>query len=341
MGYGGFLPSQIGVNPVKTEQERVLGAPVSALVSEPNNDSRVEFTTSANHCKLNYFLFKVIIFPSKCIMTSILVESLHSLLEYSRQSQQNYCHCLRKTLLVIEKLVKEKAKTLARDFSDAITIADQKKELMVMSAVCSYLDNVSRTNQWMIVQMSLNIESQQRDIQSLVETVDQITYEGVDNASNYSISRLPEKVLYETNRPDRHSTKRMYKMTTRDYSSEGTIKIAACKRGDIMDDFRKEKGYFHIAAVQILVKWLGNSGIDIPLQIAIRDERLSDPKQSILGLWSSNLYSGAVYTELFTDLLFSAAEKNIDQILTIQFKPTVERLEGSKALAVSVNTYMS
>lgn len=130
-------------------------------------------------------------------------------------------------------------------------------------------------------------------------------------------------------------------MTTRDYSSEGTIKIAACERGDIMDDFRKEKGYFHIAAVQILVKWLGNSGIDIPLQIAIRDERLSDPKQSILGLWSSNLYSGAVYTELFTDLFFSAAEKNIDQILTIQAKPTVERLEGSKALAVSVNTYMS
>lgn len=108
-------------------------------------------------------------------MTSSLVESLHALLEYSRQSRQNSCHCLRKTLLVIEKLVKKKAKTLARDFSDAITIADQKKELIVMSAVCSYLDNVSRTNQWMIVQMSINIESQQRDIKSLVETVDQIS----------------------------------------------------------------------------------------------------------------------------------------------------------------------
>lgn len=64
-------------------------------------------------------------------------------------------------------------------------------------------------------------------------------------------------------------------------------------------------------------------------------------KKSIIGLWSSNLYTGAVYTELYTDCMFSAMDKNIDAIMTFLVKPTIEMMEGSKAIKVSTKIYMS
>lgn len=170
---------------------------------------------------------------------------------------------------------------------------------------------------------------------------DKITFEEVDDATNYSLKELPEKVVYETNRVNRHQSKRIYLAKTKDYSSDKEITISVLKKSEIKDDIRKEYGYFHIAAIQILVKWLGNAGIDILVKIAIRDERHLDTEKSILGLWSSNLYTGAVYTVLYMDYMFSAADKNIDQILTVYVKPSIDLLEGSKALAVSTKLYMS
>lgn len=93
--------------------------------------------------------------------------------------------------------------------------------------------------------------------------------------------------------------------------------------------------------MQILVKWLGNAGIDIPIKLAIRDERILDEEKYIIELWSSNHYTGAVYTVLYTEYMFSAEDKNIDSILTIYVKPTLDLLEGSKAVAISTKIYMS
>lgn len=95
-------------------------------------------------------------------------------------------------------------------------------------------------------------------------------------------------------------------------------------------------GYFHVAAVQILVKWRGSSGLDIPLTILARDLRLVDPKQQIIGIYSSNLYSGSVYTEIPTDIMVSAQDPHKTAVFSIDVKAYVQLLEGSKGISVSI-----
>lgn len=103
----------------------------------------------------------------------------------------------------------------------------------------------------------------------------------------------------------------------------------------------KTHGYYHIAAIQILVKWLGNAGTDIPIKISIRDCRNLDKQKSILGLWSSNLYTGAIYTIMSLDYTISANDKNISDCLVLDVTAGVDLLEGSKSLAVTIQTYSS
>ena len=100
-------------------------------------------------------------------------------------------------------------------------------------------------------------------------------------------------------------------------------------------------GYYNIAAVQILIKWLGNSGVDIPIKISIRDLRILNKEKSILGLWSSNLYTGAVYTILALDHTISAMDKHIEDSLVLDIKAGIDLQPGSKSLSISVCTYSS
>ena len=155
---------------------------------------------------------------------------------------------------------------------------------------------------------------------------EKITIQEVDNAQNYNLTEIPRKVLYETNKAKCLGKKHIFLAKTKDYNSTDEIHISAITKADLFQELQKSKelkkedprrGYFNISALQILVKYLGNPGKDIPVKIAITDDRCIDPEQSINGLISSNLYTGAFYSVLFMDLTFSAADQNIDEILKI------------------------
>lgn len=169
---------------------------------------------------------------------------------------------------------------------------------------------------------------------------DKLVFEEVEDAKNYELPNIPEKCLYDTNRIRAHKKQRIYLVQSKDYSSEDNIDISLIKRKDLYDKTRKLEGYYHIAAIQVLIKYLGNAGLDIPVRISIRDERQLDVKQSIIGIWSSNLYTGAVYTEMQLDCLLNISDKNIDQALRLAVKADNQVLEGSKNLAISTRCYI-
>lgn len=124
---------------------------------------------------------------------------------------------------------------------------------------------------------------------------DRITLEESDAASNMGLKVLPEKLFYETNRKDKGPNKRIYQAKFRDYTSDKKIKVSIISDQDLEECGRNDFGYYHIAGIQVLVKWLGCAGTNIPVQIAIRDERLKDPTESIIKLWSGNLFEGIIY----------------------------------------------
>ncbi|AFO54489.1 movement protein [Rose yellow vein virus] len=176
---------------------------------------------------------------------------------------------------------------------------------------------------------------------------DKITFEEVDNASNSKLPILPEKVLYETKMVDKRKDERIFLSKSRDYSANNQIVIHGVTKADLESEVRSktgrgpQTGYYHIAAVQILVKWLGNAGLDIPVKIAIRDKRIINIEKSIMGLWASNLYTGAVYTVLALDLLVSANDKNLEDLIVFDIKADIDLVEGSQALAISTHVYAS
>lgn len=175
------------------------------------------------------------------------------------------------------------------------------------------------------------------------QTFERITYQEVDDARNFKMKTIPEKALYETNRAKSEKERLMFKMTSKDYSSEGRIRINIIDPDEIRKDCPDygSYGYLNISCVQILVKWLGNAGVNIPLKIAMIDERLSDPKQGIIGLYSTNLFSGAAYTEIHTDFTLSMKDQNLSEAFVIIIDPTINMTEGSRAISIGINTYMN
>lgn len=71
-----------------------------------------------------------------------------------------------------------------------------------------------------------------------------------------------------------------------------------------------------------------------PVSIALRDTRILDVQKSIIGLMSSNLYTGNVYAVVYTDLTFSAHDSNIGHVLNLQVKASIDLLPGSKSISI-------
>lgn len=86
-------------------------------------------------------------------------------------------------------------------------------------------------------------------------------------------------------------------------------------------------------AIQVVARWLGNPGLDIPFRVVFRDERLVDPERSILGIWSTNLYTGAAYAEMHLDMLISAGDENKVDSISVKAKAEIKMMPGSKGVS--------
>ncbi|UML14524.1 movement protein [Viola yellow mottle virus] len=169
---------------------------------------------------------------------------------------------------------------------------------------------------------------------------DKLVFEEVEDAKNFDLPKIQENCLYETKRIKKHGSKRIYLVKSKDVSAADKVNIPFITSKDLYDELRKNHGYYHIAAIQILVRYLGNAGLDIPIRLIVRDERQMDTQKSIMGLWSSNLYTGAVYTMMELDYCLSATDRNIDSALRLSVIADNNVMEGSKNLAVSIKTYL-
>ncbi|XP_030512670.2 uncharacterized protein LOC115726776 [Rhodamnia argentea] len=164
-----------------------------------------------------------------------------------------------------------------------------------------------------------------------------ITFEEVDEVSNFKAPNLTESMLYDTKRAKKGKSVRAYKATTRDYDGNTEVHTSAWEDQDVT----REWGFYHISAIQILAKWLGNTGLDIPLTVVLRDKRILDTERQIMGIWSTNLYTGAVYTEMFLNLLISAGDRHKLSCCVIDAKAQVNMTEESKGLSLSINTHFA
>ena len=171
---------------------------------------------------------------------------------------------------------------------------------------------------------------------------DSISFEEVDDASNYKLTELPLKLLYETNKLSKEQkSQRLFLTRMKDHPTDKAIRIHVFDVKDLFGSINRKTGYYNIAALQILVKFLGNAGIDIPIKVSIRDLRIRGKQESIIGLWSSNLYSGAVYIELTVDMTLSVNDANIEDCLVIDVFADIDMEPGSKAIAVVTQLYAS
>nr|GMD55781.1 movement protein [Ipomoea batatas] len=165
-----------------------------------------------------------------------------------------------------------------------------------------------------------------------------LTFIEIDDVINYKLLDHPSKTLFDVKRANKEKGEIMIRTNTRDLSCGKDILLSVFEE----EDFTKIEGYYHVALVQVMVMWLGNTMQDIPLTIVALDDRLADEKQKIMGIFSSNLYPGATYTELYTDLTISARDptKLQDFLLNIKAKMDFE-VPQSLGLSVSLKVTYS
>nr|GMD92188.1 movement protein [Ipomoea batatas] len=153
-----------------------------------------------------------------------------------------------------------------------------------------------------------------------------LTFIEIDDVINYKLPDHPSKTLFDVKRENKEKGEIMIKTNTRNLSCRKEILLSVFEE----DDFAKTKGYYHVALVQVMVMWLGNTVQDIPLTIVALE------KQKIMGIFSSNLYPWATYTELYTDLTISARDPTKLQAFLLDIKAKVE-FEIPQSLGLSVS----
>ncbi|KAK4731465.1 hypothetical protein R3W88_024453 [Solanum pinnatisectum] len=84
--------------------------------------------------------------------------------------------------------------------------------------------------------------------------------------------------------------------------------------------YKKEFKFLHIGLVQINVKPLFRKGLNIPLCLLLRDDRLLNFDDSLLGVLESNLAYGPVYINCYPNFTVDIHDPNIIDTLTLNVK---------------------
>ena len=83
-------------------------------------------------------------------------------------------------------------------------------------------------------------------------------------------------------------------------------------------EHRRKIGYFHIGAVHILIKSTFLVGINSPIELLLKDERIIDFKAKILGVIEGNLVYMKLKFEVHPNIQIPLSTKRLEQSLTLE-----------------------
>ncbi|XP_057770790.1 uncharacterized protein LOC130990585 [Salvia miltiorrhiza] len=75
--------------------------------------------------------------------------------------------------------------------------------------------------------------------------------------------------------------------------------------------------WIHIGAIQLVIKSSLSPGTDTPIDVAICDKRITNPRDAVLGAFSGNLYAKKIVTELYPQIAYNLQDSAFSRALTL------------------------
>ncbi|XP_058746953.1 uncharacterized protein LOC131619932 [Vicia villosa] len=97
-------------------------------------------------------------------------------------------------------------------------------------------------------------------------------------------------------------------------------KLMELKKNIKKDEHRNKIGYIHIGAVQVLIKATFQEGINSPVELILKDDRITDPVDKILGVVEGNLAYGKLKFEIHPNIGIPLNTQRLEQTLTLEHK---------------------
>ncbi|CAN1810766.1 hypothetical protein LINPERHAP1_LOCUS26014 [Linum perenne] len=100
---------------------------------------------------------------------------------------------------------------------------------------------------------------------------------------------------------------------------------------------RRKIAYIHISTIQIIIKSTMKLGINAPIELEIRDDRLLDQDKSIIAKGLGNLSCGIIKFDINLQQGLSLTDENLDSSIVIKYELKREDLmkENSKPFSVT------
>ncbi|CAN1216719.1 hypothetical protein LINPERPRIM_LOCUS745 [Linum perenne] len=100
---------------------------------------------------------------------------------------------------------------------------------------------------------------------------------------------------------------------------------------------RTKIAYIHISTIQIIIKSTMKLGINAPIELEIRDDRIIDQEESIIAKGSGNLNCGIIKFDINLQQRLSLTDENLDSSIVIKYEIKREDLmkENSKPFSVT------
>ncbi|CAI0401070.1 unnamed protein product [Linum tenue] len=100
---------------------------------------------------------------------------------------------------------------------------------------------------------------------------------------------------------------------------------------------RNKIAYIHISTIQIILKSTMKIGIDAPMELEIRDDRLLNEEESIIAKGTGNLGVGIIKFDINLQQGLSLADGNLDSSIIIKYELKRENFmkENSKPFSVT------
>ncbi|CAN1779596.1 hypothetical protein LINPERHAP1_LOCUS14792, partial [Linum perenne] len=100
---------------------------------------------------------------------------------------------------------------------------------------------------------------------------------------------------------------------------------------------RKKIAYIHISTIQIIIKSTMKLGINAPIELEIRDDRLLDQEESIIAKGLGNLSCGIIKFDINLQQGLSLTDEKLDSSIVIKYELKREDLmkENSKPFSVT------
>ena len=140
-----------------------------------------------------------------------------------------------------------------------------------------------------------------------------------NDLQNWNIPREPFRSIYNTGKFDfvKSYNIKTCESTIAINSSLETIKLLQVQ--DIKR-YQRNFNFLHIGLVQVAVKPLYRLGLDTPLCLLLRDDRLLNFEDSLLGVLQSNLANGPVYFNCYPNFSVDINDQNVLDTLTLNIK---------------------